>query len=318
MLAPNGVKATTSHRGQQASLFSAARLTLSRLALSRLTLSRFSRSLLTLSLVCAPLISSPSTLFATPAGVRVLATVPVLLAAPNVFQVKGSAPAPGADSALGPGFSASVQQIFGEAGKLEAIPNLQSVPAGAPAGSLYLMEATRPVDVRAANFHALACFVGNDAAAQVLLIRKDLAGKVSNGARLASKTIPSSATSAVDGNLLRPLGLSLDALKKVEVGKGLDVLLALKNGQVELGMISEQELSQANKVAPQLLAGVEVAGLSQPPALILAMTSADANGEKLTQVLSLVAKLRALPPTAAGQWYPMSMGADSSMAGKQP
>lgn len=245
-------------------------------------------------------------------------TMPLLAGAPALFVVPAGQPGTGQDvSEPKTALRATVQQAWGEAPPLQTVTDLKAALDTATPGSLFVLETTPGPVLTQAGLTPLATFSAANVSGQVLLMRRGGDKNALKSARMATRPLNEAAQAELEPHLLKPLGFSLDVVKKVEVGKGLDVLLALKNGQVDLGLISELELTQASRIAPQLIGAVEVLGSSTAPILTLAMR----RGEVPTaQLQTLLTGLQALPGSNNGSWHVvgMSQAAGNSTGGTEP
>lgn len=193
---------------------------------------------------------------------------------------------------------ADVQASLGES----TVQALATLPTSAVEGGLYLLPGGSTEPLQKLGLQPLA--VLEQAAAVVpppgwVLLEK--VGPAPSGARrLAARSLSSEEREQVQAQVLKPILLGWEHVRVVEVGKGLDVLLALRNGQVELGVVSEAELEQARKVAPPLVQALTV--VNRSPGSPLQVLAVPDPSQTLEKYRGLVQKLLTRPVPTGLRW----------------
>lgn len=188
-----------------------------------------------------------------------------------------------------------------------AAADLASAIGTAEPGTLFLTPGNAPRALAEAGLVPLAVLLPPlNSSSFVLLARPGLERTSVKGKQLACRPLEPTSQAALETALkMSPLILTdqggLDGLNRVEVGKGLDVLLALKGAQVDLGWLPEAEYQRATSVARHLTNGLELLGVSPLPLKILAARRADPEATATRTALeTLLGKLAVAPPQADG------------------
>lgn len=207
-------------------------------------------------------------------------------------------PSPEAGGEQGEGLKADVQATLGEC-TLQAL----TMPLGSPlVAGLYLVPGAQADALLKQGLQPLAVL---EQTPMVLpppgwVLLEKSGGSSSGARRLAARALSSDERSQVQAQVFQPVQLSWEEVRVVEVGKGLDVLLALRNGQVELGVIREAELEQARKVAPPLVQALMV--VNRSPSVTVQVLAVPEPSPMLEKYRGLVQKLLARPVPTGLRW----------------
>lgn len=207
-------------------------------------------------------------------------------------------PSPEAGGEQGEGLKADVQAALGEC-TLQAL----TVPPSSPLlAGLYLVPGAQADVILKQGLQPLAVLEQTPTVLPPpgwVLLEKS--GASAGGARrLAARALSSDERSQVQAQVFQPVQLSWEQVRVVEVGKGLDVLLALRNGQVELGVIREAELEQARKVAPPLVQALAV--VNRSPGVTVQVLAVPEPSPMLEKYRGLVQKLLVRPVPTGLRW----------------
>jgi len=119
----------------------------------------------------------------------------------------------------------------------------------------------------------------------VLIAREGVALDTLKGKRLASRPLSADLRSMLELEVFTPTGLELSGLIHVEVKKGIDAVLAVKTGQVELGLVDQMELDQTARVVPPVAAGIKRLQTSpELPFAALLVRNAQINDPDITRL----------------------------------